>query len=577
MKTKKFKFIRLIIDSLFKCFNNIIFSFFSIFSIFTLIISTTLFAQWSTDPYNNLIVGYGLLPELASDSTGGCYITYEQNTGYPRLLNLERLNKYGYKPWGTGKRILGELPEQSNARIVEDGQRGVIITYQDNYWGGMSGPWISRLRVQRVDSSGNFLWGPTGVRVSLSETNQGDQAIVSDGAGGCIVAWKDTLNQIRLQRISSIGTRIWEDGGLFLSVSSEKVLLSWSNLVGAITLYYEDRQFKVQRVNHLGNFLWGSGIRIPTGARVMKFDNQNNVYFFGGKSIGIRNGQALFTLNLQKADTTSNLLWDSLGVTLDTLNTNYYLNYDFSTQSGYSTISWPQNTGSVWDLRTQIVRSDGSTVFPYGGIPISRTSSKKGIVGVLPSDSMTSLFVWTDNRTPLGVYIQRLDTLGIPCLDSNDVLFCDISLGGGLKLTTDGIGGCIAAGWRETDFTVRAQQVNKYGQLGQDITSVENVNNQFPQKFLLHQNYPNPFNSSTSIKFTVTQRSNFGLIIYDLLGKQIKTFDLYNYSPGSYQVIWDGTDILGNQVPSGVYYYNLFSPLGTQTKKNDIIEIKLKN
>ena len=60
----------------------------------------TVMAQWSTNPSNNLIVGYGLNPELASDSSGGCYITYEQNTGYPRRLLLERLNRYGYKPWG---------------------------------------------------------------------------------------------------------------------------------------------------------------------------------------------------------------------------------------------------------------------------------------------------------------------------------------------------------------------------------------------------------------------------------------------------------------------------------------------
>ena len=44
--------------------------------------------QWSTDPANTLIVGYGLLPELAGDGDGGGYVTYEQNLSYPRRLVL---------------------------------------------------------------------------------------------------------------------------------------------------------------------------------------------------------------------------------------------------------------------------------------------------------------------------------------------------------------------------------------------------------------------------------------------------------------------------------------------------------
>jgi hypothetical protein len=78
-----------------------------------------------------LIVGYGLNPEIASDSAGGCYITYEQNTTYPRRLILERLDRYSYKPWGSGKRIVGLLREQRFAKITEDGQSGVIISYLD--------------------------------------------------------------------------------------------------------------------------------------------------------------------------------------------------------------------------------------------------------------------------------------------------------------------------------------------------------------------------------------------------------------------------------------------------------------
>jgi hypothetical protein len=113
-------------------------------------------SQWSNDPNNNLIVGYGQDPKICSDSTGGYYIAYNYGTlSYPQKLAIERLDKYGYKPWVTLKQILVELPEQWQAEIIEDSEGGVIISYDDNevIW-----PlYDTRVRVQRVDCNGNFL------------------------------------------------------------------------------------------------------------------------------------------------------------------------------------------------------------------------------------------------------------------------------------------------------------------------------------------------------------------------------------------------------------------------------------
>ena len=88
-----------------------------------------MFPQWSTDPNNNLIVGYGQDPHICSDSAGGCYITYNYGTlSYPQKLAVERLDKYGYKPWGTLKQILGELPEQWQAEKLKMEKVGVIVS-----------------------------------------------------------------------------------------------------------------------------------------------------------------------------------------------------------------------------------------------------------------------------------------------------------------------------------------------------------------------------------------------------------------------------------------------------------------
>ena len=96
--------------------------------------NNVIFPQWSTDPNNNLIVGYGQDPHICSDSAGGCYITYNhETTWYPQKLAVERLDKYGYKLWGTMRQILGELPEQWQAEIIEDSEGGVIVSYFEWY------------------------------------------------------------------------------------------------------------------------------------------------------------------------------------------------------------------------------------------------------------------------------------------------------------------------------------------------------------------------------------------------------------------------------------------------------------
>jgi len=75
--------------------------------------------------------------------------------------------------------------------------------------------------------------------------------------------------------------------------------------------------------------------------------------------------------------------------------------------------------------------------------------------------------------------------------------------------------------------------------------------------YLLAQNYPNPFNPSTAIKFDLLQAGRVSLRIYSLTGQLVRELTNDSYSPGSHQVIWDAHDENGQQVASGVYFYQL--------------------
>ncbi len=84
----------------------------------------------------------------------------------------------------------------------------------------------------------------------------------------------------------------------------------------------------------------------------------------------------------------------------------------------------------------------------------------------------------------------------------------------------------------------------------------------FSFTFSVSQNYPNPFNPTTAINFTIPVVGAYGntpvrLKVYDILGREIKTLVNENKIAGEYSVTWDGKDNIGNEVSSGIYFYNL--------------------
>ena len=91
--------------------------------------------------------------------------------------------------------------------------------------------------------------------------------------------------------------------------------------------------------------------------------------------------------------------------------------------------------------------------------------------------------------------------------------------------------------------------------------------NTLPSSFVLDQNYPNPFNPETKITFTLPEDSNTSLVVYDLLGTEIKTLINNVRQAGAHTISWNGADNEGNLVSGGVYLYRIKSGKFTLTKK----------
>jgi hypothetical protein len=88
-----------------------------------------------------------------------------------------------------------------------------------------------------------------------------------------------------------------------------------------------------------------------------------------------------------------------------------------------------------------------------------------------------------------------------------------------------------------------------------------------PDKFALHQNYPNPFNPVTTLRYDLPENSLVNIIIYDLLGRQVKTLVNQTQDAGFKSVLWNATNDYGKPVSAGVYLYQIQAGEFVQTKK----------
>ena len=111
--------------------------------------------------------------------------------------------------------------------------------------------------------------------------------------------------------------------------------------------------------------------------------------------------------------------------------------------------------------------------------------------------------------------------------------------------------------------------INLFGAKRYDGLGSVSDNEKLENAISLHQNYPNPFNPTTKIKFSLPNvgDENFRplqtqLIVYDILGREIKILLNKPMQPGEYEIDFDATGL-----PSGVYFYRLTSGSFNQTRK----------
>jgi hypothetical protein len=219
-------------------------------------------AQWVRD--GNPVCTAGAdqyLTDIIGDGTGGIIVVWTDERGgeYEEDIYAQRIDASGNPMWGADGIPLCTAPGyQVRAWLVSDCEGGVIVVWGDERDGEL------RPYAQRIDGSGAALWAPGGVPVG-TDTNSGYPDAVSDGGGGAIVALKSDAGLYVLQ-IGPAGVPLWDPGGVQLTtVTADKDIsvpaLASDGAGGAIVTwqeYYENHYNRVvaQHVSASGTPGW---------------------------------------------------------------------------------------------------------------------------------------------------------------------------------------------------------------------------------------------------------------------------------------------------------------------------------
>jgi len=330
-------------------------------------------ALWASDGVSVCTAsGNKYWPELAADGAGGAIVAWEDHRSADCDIYTQRVAASGTLAWGAdGVSICSASEDQRSLEIVPDGVGGAIVAWNDFRNGE------GDIFAQRLSATGDTLWAANGVAVCTASEHQGGAVLVSDGAGGAIIAWMDNRSpgyyDIYAQRIGANGVALWDSDGVPVCTAlsiQQSVDIVGDNAGGAVLTWLDyrvgDADIYAQRVNADGNALWTTdGVPVCT-AQGTSYPPTIISDIAGGAVIVWRDARgADQDVYVQRVDATGNPLWTTDGVVVGGgLGDQEYPRIT-SDESGGAIVVWETwPTEEEDDLHAQRIERNGYLGYP---------------------------------------------------------------------------------------------------------------------------------------------------------------------------------------------------------------------
>jgi len=122
------------------------------------------------------------------------------------------------------------------------------------------------------------------------------------------------------------------------------------------------------------------------------------------------------------------------------------------------------------------------------------------------------------------------------------------------------------------DVTINKYRINESDPVEDVVVTFTNSalgidENTIPTVYALHQNYPNPFNPTTQVKYALPETGSVQIMIYDLMGRKVRTLINSEQNAGFKTLQWNATNDRNELVSAGLYLYTIQAGEFRQTKK----------
>lgn len=513
------------------------------------------FSQWSNNISVNTPICTALNDQkdysLVSDTKGGAIIIWndKRNSILRSDIYAQRINALGFTLWTSqGIGVCTSTADQANPSTVEDGNGGVIIAWDDSISGDRD------IYAQKLDSSGNAKWTLNGVPIIVKASKQKNVKIISDGAGGAIAVWEDSLAgywDIYAQRINSDGITMWTAGGVPVctAIMNQKNARLVTDGSGGAFIVWQDKRggidfdIYVQHLNSSGIPLLAVG-----GVSVCSvIDKQTDPKIVSDKLGGAiitwpdkRSGLG-YDVYAQRINSSGTMLWTANGVAVCTADSSQTSIDITSDNISGAIITWrDKRNGMYHDIYAQKINMTGTIAWQLNGVKITISALTQTSPNICGDGTGGAIIAWQDSTVGnWDIRSQRINASGLALWNSGgNIVSAANNTQTNPKNISDGNGGSIYF-WQDfrngIDDDVYAQHFSALG--------VEDISEKNLTKYKNVYVFPNPVSESAIIKFSddnINISKCIG-IIYDVYGREVDSFkldkfklDVSNLSNGSY-------------------------------------------
>ena len=349
---------------------------------------------------------------------GSLFITWSETRNESRGIYANRMDNNGNLLWEEeGLEIVNADNNQRNVNAIATDDNCIILTWFDR-----RNPDDLELRIQKIDSNGNFLWGDEGIILCANLYMNSNVDLVPDPTNGVFVFW-----YIMYPGGGTYANHILADGSFAPGWTSSGNLIFGNSVYDAVpdnagnivfTTVIDD-ELVIQKMDENCNFLWGA-----TGQLISNYDTYNFVGYLIANSddtyyVVWRDRRVSDGIYCNLIDSNGSKMWNE---DTELVTGNYYYRYSIGTTDDELIVSWIEENNPSQVIAQKI---DAAGIKQWGTTGVVASGDEDSYIrGLLPDNNGGCWLSWMGAGNVDKAYVQHLDSTGNKLLEENGLAVC---------------------------------------------------------------------------------------------------------------------------------------------------------